>query len=65
MIDLVQVMLKEEIEAKPNKIVAGLEPDLTNTFLQGIYKAAISGEESAPVVKKLLAKYEKQSKEPH
>ncbi len=27
MIDLVQLMLKEPIEAKPNKIVAGLEPD--------------------------------------
>lgn len=52
-------MLKEEIQAKPNKIVAGLEPDLTNTFLQGIYKAAISGEESTPFVKKLLAKYAK------
>ena len=33
MIDLVSIMLKEEVQAKPNKIVAGLEPDLTNTFL--------------------------------
>jgi len=33
MIDLVQLMLKEEIAARPNKIVAGLEPNNTNLFL--------------------------------
>lgn len=36
-ITLVGEYLKEEIEAKPHKIVAGLEPDKTNLFLQGIF----------------------------
>ena len=59
MIDLVQIMLKEEIPAKPNKIVAGLEPENTNIFLQAIYRAAIDsvGIDSEPIVKKVLAKY--------
>jgi len=50
-------MLKEEIPAKPNKIVAGLEPDNTNIFLQAIYRAAVSLENSQPFVKKILTKY--------
>lgn len=31
---LIGNMLQEEVEAKPNKIVAGVEPDKTNYFLQ-------------------------------
>lgn len=42
-IDLTQLMLKEEIPAKPGKIVAGLEPENTNLMLQAIYRAAVSG----------------------
>jgi len=49
-------MLGEEIEAKPNKIVAGVEPDKTNLFLQALYRAAVSGEDSAPYVSKTLKK---------
>jgi len=35
MIDLVQLMNKQELAVKPNKVVAGLEPENTNIFLQG------------------------------
>ena len=35
MIDLVQLMTKQELAVKPNKVVAGLEPEYTNIFLQG------------------------------
>ena len=35
MIDLVQLMTKQELAVKPNKVVAGLEPENTNIFLQG------------------------------
>jgi TRAF3-interacting protein 1 len=50
-------MLKENIEAKPNRVVAGLDPEATNVFLQAVYKAAVSGENSAKFVKQVLSKY--------
>ena len=34
MVDLVQLINGEEIDVKPSKIVAGLEPEKTNIFLQ-------------------------------
>ncbi len=37
MIDLVQLINKQELAVKPNKIVAGLEPENTNIFLQGFF----------------------------
>lgn len=55
MIDLVEMMGKEQIAAKPGKIVAGLEPEFTNVLLQKIYKLATSGQNSDPFVKKILS----------
>lgn len=46
MIDLVELMSKEQVLAKPGKIVAGLEPELTNILLQQVYKLASSGQNS-------------------
>ena len=34
--------------------MAGLEPDKTNLFLQCLFKAATSGVDSTPFVKKIL-----------
>ena len=39
--------------AKPGKIAAGLEPENTNLLLQAIYRAAVSGKNSDPFVKKV------------
>ena len=57
MIDLTSLMLKESIDARPGKIVAGLEPDNTNLLLQAIYRAAVSLENSDPYVKRVLEAY--------
>jgi TRAF3-interacting protein 1 len=42
------------MEVKPTKIVAGLEPDKTNLFLQALFRAATSGIDSGPYVKSVL-----------
>jgi len=62
-ITLTGAILKEEVEAKPNKIVAGVEPDKTNLFLQAMYRAAVSGEDSTPFVKKILSKFAQEEAE--
>mmetsp|Transcript_7768 Transcript_7768/g.10860 ORF Transcript_7768/g.10860 Transcript_7768/m.10860 type:complete len:148 (-) Transcript_7768:182-625(-) len=62
-ITLTSVMAQEEYAAKPNKIVAGFEPEHTNTFLQGMYKAAVSGNDSGPYVNKVLKAMQKEEEE--
>ncbi|KAM3134153.1 hypothetical protein pb186bvf_013774 [Paramecium bursaria] len=53
-IDLTQLMLKEEIAAKASKLISGLEPENTNLLLQAIYRAAVSGKSSDAFVKQIL-----------
>ena len=54
MIAVVEQILGEEMDVKPTKIVAGLEPEKTNEFLQALFRAATSGIDSTPYVKKVL-----------
>ena len=54
LIALVEAVLQEKIDVKANKIVAGLEPDKTNLFLQALFRAATSGVDSTPFVKSIL-----------
>ncbi|EGR27224.1 traf3ip1 protein, putative [Ichthyophthirius multifiliis] len=59
-IDLTQYAIKQELPAKPNKIVAGLEPENTNIFLIELHRSATTPEinKNGPkIIKKLLAKY--------
>ena len=54
LIALVEAVLGEKIDVKANKIVAGLEPEKTNVFLQGLFRAATSGVDTTPYVKQIL-----------
>lgn len=48
------MIVGEELDVKPNKIVAGHEPDKTNVFLQAMFQAATSGVDTKPYVNQLL-----------
>lgn len=54
MITLTEMVIGEKIDVKPSKIVAGLEPDHTNYFLQQLFRAATSGLDTTPYVRKIL-----------
>ena len=54
MITLTEMIVGEEIDVKPQKIVAGQDADKTNAFLQQLFRAATSGVDSAPYVVKIM-----------
>lgn len=53
MITITEMVVGEKLECKPTKIVAGLEPEKTNYFLQQLFRAATSGIDSTPYVRKI------------
>lgn len=64
-IDLTQHAIGKGLAAKPNKIVAGLEPENTNLFLQEFHRSATTAElakKGPKIIKKLLQKYEEDQK---
>lgn len=53
-ISLTELVVGEEIDVKPTKIVAGHEPDKTNYFLQQMFRAATSGIDTTLHVQQIL-----------
>ena len=54
MIRLTELVVGEEIDVKPGKIVAGQEPEKTNLFLQAMFRAATSGIDTSPHVQQIV-----------
>jgi TRAF3-interacting protein 1 len=54
MVALVSLMIGEECDVKPGKVVAGLEPEKTNIFLQNLYQCAVAGVDTTPYVNQVL-----------
>ena len=50
LIQLTELVIGEEMDVKPTKIIAGHEPDKTNLFLQAMFRAATAGIDTAPHV---------------
>lgn len=50
LIQLTELVVGEELDVKPNKVVAGHEPEKTNLFLQAMFRAATSGIDTTPHV---------------
>jgi TRAF3-interacting protein 1 len=50
MISLCELVIGEEIDVKPPKIVAGHEPEKTNYLLQQMFRAATAGIDTTPHV---------------
>lgn len=49
-IQLTELVIGEELDVKPTKVVAGHEPDKTNGFLQAMFRAATAGIDTSPHV---------------
>ena len=50
LIQLTELVVGEELDVKPTKIIAGHEPEKTNLFLQAMFRAATSGIDTTPHV---------------
>ena len=50
LIQLTELVVGDELDVKPTKIVAGHEPDKTNVFLQAMFRAATAGIDTTPHV---------------
>jgi len=70
MVDLTEALTKQKIPVNLNKVVAGMEPDNTNIFLQAVHKAATGNlSDLKTATSKVLKKYgddgvEENKKEP-
>lgn len=56
MVEVTSLVLDQPVIARPLKIVAGLEPENTNLFLQMVAEAATCGKSSDAAVKQVLDK---------
>jgi len=54
MITLTELVVGEEIDVRPAKIVAGQEPEKTNVLLQMMFRAATAGIDTTPHVNQVL-----------
>ena len=54
LVQLTELVVGEEIDVKPTKIIAGHEPEKTNIFLQQMFKAATAGIDTTPHVQQII-----------
>ena len=54
LLQLTELVVGEQIDCKPTKVVAGHEPEITNFFLQQMFRAATAGIDTTPHVMQIL-----------
>lgn len=54
LISLTELVVGDDLEVKPTKIIAGHEPEKTNALLQAMFRAATSGIDTSPHVAQIL-----------